>query len=121
MRPNPHICEINTCLFIRRLSQKYKQALTLATVLDEEWQLLARRGFDLVWLMGVWQRSSAARQQALLNLSLRRDYDNALPGWSDEDINRSPYAIYSYNLNPLLGQPSEIAQLKLTLNGMDSA
>lgn len=108
--------EINARVFLGRMSRKYHQALTLATVPDEEWQLLARRGFNLIWLMGVWQRSPAARQQALLNHSLHREYDKALPGWLDVDVDGSPYAVYSYSLDPSLGCPDGLARLKSNLN-----
>ncbi len=116
MRLNPHLYEINARIFIRRMSQKYGRALTLATVPDEEWQELARLGFDLVWLMGVWERSPGSRQKALLDTALRRAYAQALPGWTDDDVVGSPYAVYAYNLEPSLGKPEELAQLKRKLN-----
>jgi len=116
MRRHPHLYEVNARLFIRRLSEKYHRALTLATVPEEEWQLFAQRGFELVWFMGVWQRSSGARQQALLDSALRQQCDQALPGWTDEDIAGSPYAVYNYNLDPALGEQSELTQLKSRLN-----
>lgn len=116
MRRYPHLYEINTCLFIKRMSRKYGRALSLTTVPEEEWQIIARRGFDLVWLMGVWQRSPGARQEALHHVALRREYDRVLPGWTNEDVEGSPYAIYSYELNSLLGKTEELAELRLKLN-----
>ena len=116
MRRHPLLYEVNARLFIQRVSEKYHRALTLAMVPQEEWQLLARRGFDLLWLMGVWQRSPGARQQALFNPALRRQYDQVLPGWTDDDIAGSPYAILDYSLDPALGEPTELAQLKSKLN-----
>lgn len=116
MRRYPHLYEVNTCLFIRRLSQKYGRPVTLATVPEKEWQVLVRQGFDLVWLMGVWQRSPGARQKALLYKGLRQEYDRALSGWTEEDIAASPYAVYSYELDASLGNPAELAQLKSKLN-----
>jgi len=113
---HPHLYEINARIFIKRISEKYRRALTLATVPEEEWQLLKHRGFDLVWLMGVWQRSPGARQQALLHPALRQEYDQALPDWSDLDVAGSPYAVYAYRLDPELGQSGELAQLKSRLN-----
>jgi len=116
MRHNPNLYEINTRPFLRSLSEKYGKKLTLATVPEEEWQELEHLGFDLVWLMGVWQRSPASRQQALLNGALREEYARALPGWSDEDIGGSPYAVHGYSLDPALGAPSELAKLRAKLN-----
>ena len=116
MRNHPHLYEINTCVFIKRMSHKYGRLMTLATIPDEEWQLLASLGFDFVWLMGVWQRSPGSRQKALMEPTLRREYGKALPGWSEDDVDSSPYAVYSYGLNPLLGASAELAQLKSKLN-----
>ncbi|MEK7353667.1 MAG: alpha-amylase family glycosyl hydrolase [Chloroflexota bacterium] len=116
LRRNPHLYEVNACIFINRMSRKYRQTLTLMTVPDEEWQMVIRQGFDLVWLMGVWQRSSDSRQEALRHPELRLEFDRALPGWTDEDVSGSPYAIHAYELNPLLGQKTELAQLKSKLN-----
>ncbi len=116
MRRHPHLYEINARLFIRRLCEKYQRTLTLATVPEEEWQLLKQRGFDIIWLMGVWQRSPGARKEAQLNSALRREYDQVLPGWKEEDVAGSPYAIYSYSLDPILGEPGELDQLKPKLN-----
>lgn len=116
MRQHPHLYEVNARLFIRRVCEKYRRALTLASVPEQEWRLLTRRGFDLVWLMGVWRRSPGARQQALLDSALRREYDQALPGWTTEDVAGSPYAVYAYSLDPVLGEQRELAQLKSKLN-----
>ena len=100
MRLGPYLYEVNARLFLRRMSEKYRRSLTVATIPDEEWQELRHQGFDLVWLMGVWQRSPGSRQKALLDPALRQEYDKALPGWTDDDIAGSPYAIYSYSLDP---------------------
>ena len=44
MRRCPHMYEINAYLFLRRMSKKYGQNLTRATIPDEEWQKLASPG-----------------------------------------------------------------------------
>ena len=118
MRKNPALYEINTRIFIRRLSEKYGRPLTLATVPREEWVRIAGLGFDFIWLMGVWQRSRASHQEALNNDSLRQRYDAILPGWSDADVGGSPYAIAEYTLDPILGAPADITQLKTQLNSL---
>jgi glycosidase len=116
MRRHPHMYEVNARVLVRRVSELYHRKLSLSAIPEEEWQLLRNKGFDLVWLMGVWQRSPGARQQALLHPTLRQEYDQALPDWSDADIAGSPYAVYAYRLDPELGQPGELAQLKSRLN-----
>jgi Alpha amylase, catalytic domain len=116
MRLHPHLYEANTLIMLRRLSKKHGRELTLATVPEEEWQRLAGLGFDLLWLMGVWQRSPASRQIALAHSGLRTEYDKALPGWTEQDVAGSPYAIHNYTLDPNLGQEAELSELKYRLN-----
>ena len=116
MRLHPHLYEANALILLRRLSKKYGRLLTLATVPEEEWQHLARLGFDLLWLMGVWQRSPAGRQIALAHPGLITEYDKALPGWTEQDVVGSPYAVHSYTLDPNLGREGELGELRSRLN-----
>jgi hypothetical protein len=116
MRSNSHLYEVNAHIFLRRVSEKYGRKLTLATIPDDEWQFIARRGFDLIWLMGVWQRTAGARLKALCNTDLRRKYDNVLPDWRDDDIAGSTYAIQSHILSKSLGEESDLARVKAKLN-----
>ncbi len=118
MRRNPHLYEINTRLFVRRLARKYGRDISLSNIPDDEWQTLRRLGIDLVWLMGIWQSSAGARQQALLNPAMRHEYDSVLPGWTAEDIAGSPYAVSAYELDPTLGTSQDLAELKARLNAM---
>lgn len=115
-RKQPHLYEANARILLSRVSEKYGRGLSLAGIPEEEWQILSRRGFDLVWLMGVWQRSRGAREQALLDANLRTRYDEVLPGWTDEDVAGSPYAIYAYAIDPSLGQEGDLIGLKTMLN-----
>ena len=119
MRCNPHLYEANACLFLRRMSEKYNRPISLANIPEDEWELFSHLGIDLVWLMGVWQRSPGSRQKALLDPALRKEYVQALPDWSAQDISGSPYAVYRYSLDHTLGQPTEIQELKSILNKWD--
>lgn len=116
MRPHPYLYEINSRLFIRRLSERHGRTLTLLDVPADEWEALRERGFDFVWLMGVWRRSPAARKEALAHPGLRREYSQVLPDWTEDDVAGSPYAIYDYEIDPHLGEPGDLARLKARLN-----
>jgi hypothetical protein len=113
---HPRLYEANARIWLRRLSERHGRPLTLATVPDEAWRALARRGFELVWLMGVWRRSPASRAIALAHPELRRAYDEALPGWGEDDVAGSPYAVHAYELDPALGEPGELAETRARLN-----
>jgi hypothetical protein len=106
LRAHPHLYEINTWAWLEKLSVRLGRSVTLAEVPDSEWDALARLGFDAVWLMGVWRRSSRARQIELVKAATpdgAAQYDRALPGWKPEDIIASPYAVAEYFPDPRIG------------------
>ena len=116
IRANPHLLEINTRVWLSALSRKHGKALTLMSVPDEEWDAIHRSGFDAVWLMGVWKPSPMSRKHAQEEPGLRKAYDEFLPGWKNEDVGGSPYAIHGYELNPALGPAGDLHKLKKKLN-----
>jgi hypothetical protein len=116
VRRHPVLYEANARLLLGRLSKKLGRTLTLGSIPTEEWRELARKGFDLLWLMGVWRRSPAARGAALTNQGLRQAYSDSLPDWKDADVGGSPYAIYEYELEPSLGPASDLPKLRDSLN-----
>ncbi len=116
MRAHPHLYEINALIFLRRMSAKHGRQLSLASIPQEEWQELARQGFDLIWLMGVWKRSPEARKLALASADLRRYGNEVLPGWNKDDVLGSPYAVHDYVLDPALGAEGDLARVKVAVN-----
>ncbi len=116
MRKHPHLLEINAWIFLGRLEKKYGKKLTLSSIPPEEWKAIRLQGFDIVWLMGVWQRSPGARKLALGDAGLRQAYDTVLPGWKMEDITGSPYAVYGYLPDPHLDSENDLTKLRAALN-----
>jgi hypothetical protein len=118
MKKHPQLLELNAFFFVSRMSEKYGRRMTLLTVPAEEWKVFADRGFDYLWLMGVWTRSPWARAHAAKEPNLCRAYDLILPDWKKEDVTGSPYAIYGYTLDPYLGAPQDLLAFKIKLNGL---
>ena len=52
----------------------------------EQIQYAEELGFDAVWLMGVWERSPAAREVALRHAGWQTDFRRALPDLEARDI-----------------------------------
>jgi glycosidase len=103
VRRHPHLYEINTWAWLEQLSARLGRTVKLADVPDAEWDALAHMGFDIIWLMGVWQRSPMSRRIALadpMNVPL---YDRALPGWKPDDVIGSPYSVAQYVPDPRIG------------------
>jgi hypothetical protein len=102
-RPHPHLLEISAWPWLERLSRGAREPVTLASVPSHEWDAIAARGFDYVYLMGVWRRSQLGRHLARTDPVLRREYDRALPGWTEADVPGSPYSISAYEPDDRMG------------------
>ena len=109
---HPHLLEINAWAFMHRMRRRYGTGLSIGSVPAREWERIASCGFSYLWLMGVWERSEASKSRALMNEGLRKAYTEALPDWSPEDVAGSPYAVYSYRVDPHLGDEADLVQAR---------
>jgi glycosidase len=105
----PTIYEINAWTWLTELSLRYHREITLATMPQNEWDALTNYGSDIVWLMGVWQRSPAGKQISLETPALVAEYRNNLPDYRPEDVSGSPYCIRDYTVDPHLGGADALA------------
>ncbi len=115
-RAHPLLYEIHTWAWLEEVSDRKGLTVTLGTVPDEEWDALRDRGFDLVWLMGVWKRSRKSREAFQTNTSCYAAYDAALPGWDLNDIVGSPYSIADFAPDPRVGSWSELDAVRNKLH-----
>jgi hypothetical protein len=120
LRPHPHLYEINTWTWLEQLSARLAKNITLAEVLDSEWDALAAQGFDIVWLMGVWQRSPISRRLNIENPANAAQFTLALPNWRPEDVISSPYSVTAYAPDPRFGHWAALdaAREKLRTRGI---
>jgi hypothetical protein len=111
---HPLILEINAWTWLRELSDQYGIKVTLinipAEVLEKE-----TRHFDVVWLMGVWTRSTKGREVAVMHPDLQNEYRKALSDFIEEDVVGSPYSIYDYSVDPHLGGHEGLKAVRDTL------
>jgi hypothetical protein len=94
--PHPHLLEVSAWPWLDRLSRRHRRTITLSNVPETEWDAIAKRGFDWVYLMGVWRRSPLGRELALREPGLIEEYRRALPGWTAADVCGSPYCVQEY-------------------------
>lgn len=114
--PQPTVYEINTATWLYSLRPAGgRPRVTLGTVPSQEWDRLAERGIDAVWLMGVWQRSAVGKELAWNNASLREEMRSVLPDVRPEDVLGSPYCIRSYAVDPLFGGNEGLARARREL------
>ena len=116
----PTLYEINTWVWLSELSLKTKRSVDLGSVPSDEWDAIAKFGFDAVWFMGVWERSPAGIAVANKNHGLLDDFRRALPDFKPEDNVGSPYCIRRYVVDKHLGGPEglAIARRELATRGM---
>jgi Alpha amylase, catalytic domain len=120
LRPHPHLYEINTWTWLEQLSARLGKNITLADVPDSEWDALAKLGFDIIWLMGIWHRSPIARRFAQDNRANDAEYSRVLPGWKPADVIASPYSVAAYVPDPRIGtwDSLDAAREKLRARGI---
>lgn len=106
------IYQINTWVWLNTLSRRYGEAITLYNVPDVELDTLARPGIEMIWLMGVWERSPAGRRNAL---KYKHEYRAALPDLIDEDVVGSAFAIYEYDAAEAIGGREGLAAIRKRL------
>ena len=109
---HPTVYEINTCAWLTGLSGQADGPVTLANVPQAELERIASHGFDGVWLMGVWQRSSGARCVSQTLPAWQEAYRQALPDYRADHVVGSPYAVRDYRVDPVLGGDEGLALLR---------
>jgi len=112
----PLIYEINTRVWLRRLSETHGRTITLGTVPESEFTFFKSCGFDFIWLMGVWKPSLYSEAIARSHRGLRSVFLEQLDDLCPEDIAASPYAIAEYRLNPSLGEEEELEAFRSRLS-----
>jgi hypothetical protein len=106
---NPVLYEINTWVWLGELGRTHGRPLDLGSVPAEEWDAIAARGFDAVWLMGVWERSPAGIAISMRNPGLLADFRRALPDFVPGDDVGSPYCVRRYVVDGELGGAEGLA------------
>ena len=111
----PILYEVNTRVLLRELSTGARKEITLATMPDvllDEWKSL---GIDAVWLMGVWSVGPLGVSIAREHEELREAYRSALPGYTENDVAGSPYAVHAYQVAPSLGGENGLKKIRTRL------
>lgn len=111
----PSLYEINTRVWLNRLSRQAGKPVTLADVDDATLDDLARRGFDWIWLLSVWRTGAAGRSVSRSNPAWQAEFRAALPDLTVEDICGSGFAICAYEVDDALGGPAALAEFRARL------
>ncbi len=112
----PLVYEINTRIWLKKLSIEHNRSVTLGNIPDEEFAFFSTCNFDMVWLMGVWKPSKYSKAIATAHNGLRASFLQHIPTVTPEDIASSPYSIPSYTVNEALGGETELLTFREKLN-----
>ena len=108
----PSLIQINTRVWLDRLSRGLGRRVTLADIDDATLDGFAERGFDWVWLLSVWQIGAAGRAVSRGNPQWRDEFKAVLPDLREEDICGSGFAITAYSVGDVLGGEPALLQFR---------
>ncbi len=108
----PSLYEVNTRVWLDRLSREAGKPVTLATVDDATVDDLARRGFDWIWLLSVWRTGAASRSMSRSNPAWQAEFRTTLPDLVQDDICGSGFAIGAYEVDEALGGAAALAAFR---------
>jgi hypothetical protein len=109
---HPSLFQINTRVWLQRLSREAGRRITLADIDDATIDDFAEKGFDWIWLLSVWQTGAAGRAVSRGNPQWRAEFAAILPDLTDDDICGSGFAITAYGVSDALGGDPALAQLR---------
>lgn len=111
---NPSIYEINTRLFLREKNLKW-----ILDIPHTFWEDLKGKGFDYVWMMGVWDTCGSIIEKCCFSEGLTYAYNRALKDWQKEDVIGSPYAVNKYIPHKDIGTMQDLRALRDLLHTFD--
>jgi alpha amylase-like protein len=112
----PSLYQINTRVWIRDLSRNLGRPATLDDIPEEQLGRLAQKGFDCIWLLGVWQTGLAGRRVSREHLNLQIECRQVLPNLQEDDICGSCFAITLYAAHSDFGGNSALERLRTKLH-----
>ena len=83
---------------------------------DAELDGIATNGFELVYLLGVWQTGEAGRAISRSDPRWREEFARALPDLTEDDICGSCFAVTGYDVSPRLGGDEALARFRARLH-----
>jgi glycosidase len=108
----PALYQLATRLRLAELARTLGRPATLDDLPDAELDRLAADGFDLVWLLGVWQTGEAARRVSAANPEWLADYRRVLPDLAPGDVTGSCFAVRDYRVHADFGGDAALARLR---------
>src|SRR5271157_1331977 len=116
----PSLYQLNTRVWLRRLSYDRGKRITLAEIDEATIDGFALRGFDWIWLLSVWRTGPAGRAISRTKPEWRAEFSAVLPDLEEDDICGSGFAITAYTVSDEIGGDAALAQFRERLASHDS-
>jgi glycosidase len=113
--PNPLLYQINTRVWLRRLSERAGRPIRLDDIPDEGIDAWSKMGFDWIWLLSVWTTGESGRAVSASRPDWLEEFRRVLPDLSEKDICGSGFAIADYSVSPQLGGPEALSKFRRRL------
>jgi glycosidase len=107
----PSLYQINTRVWMSKLSMELGRRATLDDIPDAELDALSAAGFDWIWLLSVWQTGAAGQKISRENEEWRREFENTLTDLREDDIAGSGFAITGYFVSAELGGDEALSRI----------
>ncbi len=111
----PALFQLNTRARLTELGTTLGRAATLDDLPDGELDGLAAAGFDILWLLGVWQTGEAARRVAATDPEHLEEYRRTLSDYSEADVCSSCFAVQEYAVHRDFGGNEALLRLRRRL------
>jgi glycosidase len=108
----PSLFQANSRVRLSELSAALGRPATLDDITDVELDQFARVGFDLVWLLGVWQTGEVARRVSATHAEWVEEYHRVLPDFREADVTGSCFAVREYHVHADFGGDEALARLR---------
>ena len=112
----PALFQVNTRVRLAELSSTLNLPATLDGITDWELDQIASDGFDLVWLLGIWQTGQAAREVSRTNPEWLAEYHHVLDDFQISDVTGSCFAVQDYHVHADFGGDEALARLRQRLS-----
>uniref|UniRef100_A0A7S0BM75 Glycosyl hydrolase family 13 catalytic domain-containing protein n=1 Tax=Rhodosorus marinus TaxID=101924 RepID=A0A7S0BM75_9RHOD len=110
--------EINSRPWLFELREKYGTEVirTIADVPDAEIEKLKEFRVHMVWLQGVWKLGKFGLEMDKTEPGRVGAYGRVLPGFTEDDIIGSPYAVVEYVVNEDIGGDQALQEFRKKLS-----
>lgn len=109
---HPTLYQLSARLWLGELGERLGRPATFDDVEDEELDQFALRGFDFLWVTGVWQTGPYGRRISAERPDCVRAFREELPDCTEADVCGSPFAVTAYSVHADFGGNTALAGLR---------